>query len=110
MEPNNEHIFFEPSPPRKKMLITVIKCMKDIFPIMSGLLNTAPLLVMSFFIQTGTNIHEDDDNALRIHAAHGNEAIVRFLVDNGADIHANDDQALKRAMDNGHISHQQELE
>ncbi len=51
----------------------------------------------------GTNIHVDNDRALRLASEKGHLEVVRYLVEHEADIHAWNDYALRLASHNGHL-------
>lgn len=50
----------------------------------------------------GVDIHEDDEQALRIASQAGNLELVKYLVERGADIHALFEGALRFAAERGH--------
>ena len=54
-------------------------------------------------IDKGTDIHANDDEALREAADKGHLDVVQYLVEQGADIHASDDYALRYASIQGHL-------
>lgn len=54
-------------------------------------------------IESGANIHDDDDYVLRWSAFNGHVKVVRFLIKSGADIHAQYDYALRLGALNGHL-------
>lgn len=58
--------------------------------------------VVSGLLRLGTDIHSDDDAALRRAAANGRTETLTLLLDRGADIHARGDFALRLASANGH--------
>ena len=50
----------------------------------------------------GTNIHKQNETALRLAAQNGHRDVVELLLNYGADIHAENDDALRRAECNNH--------
>ena len=58
---------------------------------------------VKFLLKNGTNIHAQNDEALRIASDCGHTEIVKLLIELGADIHAWDDDALRWASECGHI-------
>ena len=51
----------------------------------------------------GTNIHVDNDRALRLASERGHLEVVKYLVEQGADIHAMNDYALRWSSLKGHL-------
>jgi ankyrin repeat protein len=58
--------------------------------------------IVRFLVKNGTDIHCNDDSALRWAAFCGHLDIVKFLFEQGADIHAEDDLALRYAKKESH--------
>ena len=62
------------------------------------------LNLVKSLVQSGANIHAQDNAALRWAAGKGHLDVVKHLVEQGADIHAlDDDDALCWAAENGHL-------
>ena len=51
-------------------------------------------------MEHGADIHENDEQALRISSENGHLELVKYLVEKGADIHAIDDYAYRMAVSN----------
>jgi ankyrin repeat protein len=64
----------------------------------SGYLETAKKMV-----ESGADIHAENDYALRWAASYGHLDVVMFLVQSGADIHAENDYAFRSSASNGHL-------
>jgi ankyrin repeat protein len=54
-------------------------------------------------LNSGVDIHTENDFALRHASDEGHLDVVKFLVEKGADIHAQDDYALRIASRNGYL-------
>jgi ankyrin repeat protein len=54
-------------------------------------------------VESGADIHANNDYALRWASAKGRLEIVKYLVEAGTDIHANNDEALRSASENGRL-------
>ncbi len=50
-----------------------------------------------------SNVHTNDDEALRRASEKGHFEVVKLLLAYGANVHANDDEALIKASENGHF-------
>ena len=57
---------------------------------------------VAFSLQSGVDIHAENDKALRWASNHGHEEVVRLLLEQGADVHAESDEALRWASGCGH--------
>ena len=53
-------------------------------------------------IQERTNIHADDEEALRLAVHYSHIETIKFLVAKNANVHANNDEALKLSASNEH--------
>jgi len=53
------------------------------------------LNIVTYLKSVGSNLRENNDEALINAAAYGHLEVVKYLVDNGADIHAQNEQAFK---------------
>lgn len=53
-------------------------------------------------LKNGTDVHANDDAALRSSAGHGHTKIVALLLEHYANVHANDDAALQLSAEHGH--------
>ncbi len=51
--------------------------------------------MIELFLDSGANIHVDDDYPLRYSVKNGNKEMVKILLDRGANSHANDNELLK---------------
>lgn len=69
---------------------------------LSGAVAQGDTGIVQNMLQEGSDIHANNDEALRSAAAYGHSAIVTLLLDQGADVHANNDKALQWAASNGH--------
>ena len=74
--------------------------------------NDAPILysslnghidVVKYLVEGGANVRTNDDYALRWASYYGHLDVVKFLVERGADIHSGDDYPLRYSSYNGHI-------
>jgi ribosomal protein L30/L7E len=65
--------------------------------------NDGSLEVVKYLIEHGAGIHAWDDEALRTAASRGHIEVVKYLVDNGANIHACNNSALRTAASRGHL-------
>jgi len=54
-------------------------------------------------VDSGADIHFDDDCALRFACNYGHLEVAKFLLDHSADLHSYDDCALEWACENGHL-------
>ncbi len=61
------------------------------------------LRIVKYFVESGADIHADNDDVLSVAAWGGHLKVVKYLVENGADIHAEYDAALGIAAGNGHL-------
>ena len=59
--------------------------------------------VVKYLIESGADLHDDNDAPLRWAATRGYLEIVKYLVEKGADIHANKDEPLRDSAQNRHI-------
>ena len=59
--------------------------------------------VVKLLIEKGSNIHVDDDYALKWSAINGHLPVVKFLIKKGADIHAKNNRALIWSAGKGHL-------
>ena len=59
------------------------------------------LEIVRLLLDHGANVHALDDYSLRW--ATNNSEVVRLLLDHGANIHARDDQTLRSAAENDHL-------
>jgi len=59
--------------------------------------------VVKLLLDRGADIHDDDDWALRHAAYNGHLEVVKLLLDRGADIHAYNDDALRQATREAHL-------
>jgi len=59
--------------------------------------------VIKSLIEEGTNIHADDDWALRWASRKGHLEVVKLLIEHGANVNARNDWALKWASRKGHL-------
>ena len=57
---------------------------------------------MKLLLESGANVHADDDLALGWAAQKGHHEVVKLLLESGANVHAHDDGALRQASRNGH--------
>ena len=51
--------------------------------------------VVKSLLESGANVHADDDRALRWAARNGHHEVVKLLLERGANVHADDDSALR---------------
>lgn len=61
------------------------------------------LEIVQYLHSIGTNIREDDDNALMLASRAGHLKVVKFLHSKAADIHSKSDDAFIAACKNGHL-------
>ena len=61
------------------------------------------LRTVKFLVETGANIHTENDRALRLASSNNHLDVVKYLVESGADIHALNDCALRSASIDGHL-------
>ncbi|BCS83709.1 ankyrin containing protein [Cotonvirus japonicus] len=61
------------------------------------------LEIVKFLVKQGTDIHIDDNCAVRWASRNGHLEVVKFLVKKGADIQANNNLAVQWASRNGHL-------
>jgi len=54
-------------------------------------------------VESGIDIHFDNEYAFRLSAKRGHIDVVKYLVEQGSDIHAQDEYAFRYASKNGHI-------
>ena len=59
--------------------------------------------VVKYLIDNGTDIHFDDEYALRTSARNGYSKIIKLLIENGANINVGDDAVLMTAVNNSNI-------
>ena len=61
------------------------------------------LEVIKELVESGANIHAQDDYAIRWASSNGQLEVVKYLAENGANIHAQDDYAICWASENGQL-------
>jgi len=54
--------------------------------------------IVKLLIESGANIHADNDYAVRWAAKNGHSEIVKLLIESGANIHTKNDYAVRRAV------------
>ena len=57
-----------------------------------------------YLIESGADVHADDDYALRWSAKNGHLDVIKYLIEKGANVHAGDDYALQWCANNGHLN------
>ncbi len=61
------------------------------------------LPIVQYLVEHGADVHTDEDYTLRQSAAQGHLPVVQYLVEHGADVHAHVDSALRYSAYNGHL-------
>ena len=65
--------------------------------------NNGHLEVVKFLIENGADIHEYEDRPLILASIRGHLEVVKYLVQSGADIHVDNDECLSCASQFGHL-------
>ncbi len=81
-----------------KMLIdrgADIKSVLHMLPQLCGSTISYQLEKIKYLIDSGADIHQNNDQPLLVAVAYGNDDIAIYLIENGADVHADNDYALR---------------
>ena len=54
-------------------------------------------------VENDADVHDKNDEALRLASWKGHLEVVKYLVEHGADVHAQNDEALRWASRYGHL-------
>ena len=73
------------------------------YPKLSHCVKEGYLDIIKILFETGINIHEYDDIALRVSAENGYLNVVQYLVEKGANIHSHHEHALRLSAERGHL-------
>jgi hypothetical protein len=60
------------------------------------------LELVKYLVESGLDIHVEEDLSLRYAAMKGHLEVVKYLVEKGSDIHSNNDEALRNAFYRGY--------
>ena len=89
--------------PENAQVVKVSKKFKADRIIIEEMLPLSDVNTWEYLVEHGSNVHTDNEWALRWAAGEGHLEVVKYLIERGADIHAHNDYSLYWAVENGHL-------